>query len=67
MSMRRQQRKRMLAEAAKRWGNELPGVAPANVRDLLQTEANRPMRAGNAELPRTSLFGDGHLQRELFK
>lgn len=64
--MRRQQRKRRRAEAAKRWGTELPGVAQTTVRGVLQAEADKPMRAGNAEPLHTSLFGDAHLQKEMF-
>jgi hypothetical protein len=56
----------MLAEATKRWGTELPGVSPAAVRALLQSEADKPMRAGNAGPEHQGLFGEARNQKELF-
>lgn len=67
MSLRRQQRKRMLHQAAQRWADaELPGLDPRKVIEILQFEADRPMRGGNAEPSHTSIFGDSHKQKELF-
>lgn len=43
-----------------------PFLAPATLREILAHEAKAPMRAGNAEPAHTSLFGDAHLQKELF-
>lgn len=65
--MRRQQRKRMLHEAAQRLASaHLPGVEPESVRGILQKEANKPMQGGRADLQHNGLFGDGHKQKELF-
>lgn len=41
-------------------------VKPATVREILASEAKAPMRAGAAELPNNSLWGDSHKQTELF-
>lgn len=65
--MRRQQRKRMLHEAAQRLAHaHLAGIEPEKVRDILQKEAEKPMRAGNAEPEYRGLFGEGRKQKELF-
>lgn len=65
--MRRQQRKRMLHEAAQRLARaHLPGVEPESVREILQNEAQKPMRAGNADPEYRGLFGPGRNQKELF-
>lgn len=67
VTLRRQQRKRMLHEAAQRLARaHLPGVEPETVRDILQTEANKPMRGPSADLQHGGLFGDGRKQKELF-
>ena len=44
----------------------LPTVAPETVAMILRAEAEKPMRGGNLDLPHASLFGDAHLQKELF-
>lgn len=68
MTMRRQQRKRMLHEAAQRLAStHLAGVEPETVRGVLQREADKPLRGPSAELTNAGLFGDSHLQQELFK
>lgn len=65
--MRRQQRNRMLHDAAQRLASaHLPSIEPATVRTVLQAEANRPMQGGRADLQHEGLFGDGHKQKELF-
>ena len=48
---------------------ELHGFAsiePETLRSILEHEAKKPQRGGDRELAHTSLFGDGHKQRELF-
>jgi hypothetical protein len=65
--MRRQQRKRMLHEAAQRLAStHLAGVEPETIRGILQAEANKPMKAGNAGPVCKGLFGEGRNQKELF-
>ena len=44
----------------------LPTVEAETVKMILRAEAEKPMRAGNQDLPHTSLFGDAHLQISLF-
>ncbi|MGE3247313.1 MAG: hypothetical protein AB7F96_22735 [Beijerinckiaceae bacterium] len=44
----------------------LNGVTQETVKDLLQAEADRPLKGGDRDLPHTSLFGDGHRQKLLF-
>jgi hypothetical protein len=42
------------------------GVAEATVGEILQREADRPLRGLSRELGSDSLFGDAHLQKGLF-
>lgn len=44
---------------------QMPGVAPEVLSDALRLEAARPLRGGDADLPASSLFGDGHRQVDL--
>lgn len=44
----------------------LPDIKRETMREVLAQEAARPMRAGAADLQHDGLFGDAHLQRELF-
>jgi len=46
--------------------DSLPGIDPPKVKDILNAEAAKPMRGGNADLTPDSLFGDGRLQMELW-
>jgi hypothetical protein len=64
---RRTDRQKLLAQKL-RLAREtsLPTVAPETVAGILRAEAARPMRGGALDMPHRSLFGDAHLQRELF-
>jgi hypothetical protein len=44
----------------------LPDIERERVVDLLRAEACKPLIGGNRELAHDSLWGDSHLQRELF-
>lgn len=46
--------------------SDLQFLSPATVREVLATEAEKPMRAGNKDLAHESLFGDAHKQIDLF-
>ena len=43
----------------------LPSIDRPKLKDILQLEANRPLRGGNSDLAPDSLFGDGRQQLEL--
>lgn len=45
---------------------QLAGVEPSTLKQILDREAARPMRGGDAELGYDSLFGDSHKQPSLF-
>ena len=60
-------RKRLALRAKMAQAPTMPGVASTTTRDILAAEVAAPMRGGNADLPHKSLFGDSHLQQELFK
>lgn len=64
---RRTDRNRALAQKL-RLAREstLPTVAPETVAGILRAEADKPMRGGALDMPHKSLFGDAHLQQELF-
>jgi hypothetical protein len=59
-------RKRLVLRSKLATLTTLPNVAPTTTRDILAAEIASPMRGGNQELPHVSLFGDSHLQRNLF-
>lgn len=66
-SLRQQRRVRLDYETLRNdVARALPGVAPASTKEILEREAERPLRGSNAELSHASLFGDGHKQKELF-
>lgn len=44
----------------------LPEIERETVRGLLAAEIAKPLRGGNLDLPLDSLWGDSHLQKELF-
>ena len=46
---------------------QLAGVEAVGVRQILDREAARPLRGGDRELDHDSLFGDAHLQTDLFR
>ena len=45
----------------------LPVVGLADARQVLQHEADKPMRGAAAELQHDGLFGDAYLQVEMFQ
>lgn len=59
-------RKRLIVRAKLAHLPTMPGVKATTTRDIIAAEIAEPMRGGNAELPHKSLFGDSHLQRDLF-
>lgn len=68
LSKERQRRERLyrIALADAKAHVEADAIPAATLRDILQHEAAQPLRGGNAEMSHTSLFGDSHLQKELF-
>jgi hypothetical protein len=44
----------------------LPTIPGETIRDVLAAESAKPMRGGARDLQHDGLFGDGHLQRDLF-
>lgn len=42
------------------------GIAPQTPRAILQREADRAIAGGTRDMAHDSLFGDAHLQKELF-
>lgn len=59
-------RRRLLVEKMKQEGL-LPGVAKATTRELLESEAKRPLFGQSQPMSPGSLFGDGFKQKELFQ
>ena len=57
---------RLRYELARDAEASLPGVAAAKARDILQREADRPLRGGSADMQHNGLFGDAHKQLDLF-
>ena len=45
----------------------LPTVAPETLRDVLQAEAVAPLKGPARDMRHDGLFGDSHLQIDLFK
>ena len=66
MTRRTDRRARLLAAIKMGEIRGFQAVKPATVKELLAHEAEKPMRAGNQDLPHTSRFGDAHLQISLF-
>lgn len=66
MTRANERRKRLLQAVESGNLRGFQAVNPATLREILACEANAPMRAGAAALPHKSLFGESHLQRELF-
>ena len=45
----------------------MPVIGRASTRHVLQCEAERALRGGDADLQHDGLFGDGFRQKEMFK
>jgi len=43
-----------------------PGIEPQTVRAILQREADKTIRGDGPDMAHDGIFGDGHLQKELF-
>lgn len=59
------ERRRRLTVAAARMSGHLPTLERVTVREILDAEARRPMRGGQADLQHGGLFGDAMKQQEL--
>lgn len=44
----------------------LPAIERETIAGVLAAEAEKPMRGGSRDLPHDGIFGDSHLQKELF-
>ena len=58
---------RIRMELAKQARPQLPECPRASLHAILATEARRPLAGKGKPLDHTSLFGDSHLQREMFQ
>jgi hypothetical protein len=66
VSRKKERKERLAAKVSLSKAAMLPTVAAPTIRQILESEASRPMRGGNRDLPATSLFGDPHKQTTLF-
>jgi hypothetical protein len=60
------QRAQQIAYAVAMGAKALPGIQPANLKQMLELEAAKPLRGGAKELGADGLFGDGMKQGGLF-
>ena len=69
MAKRKKERERALWQRiAFAQQSRLPGSGfePAALKELLELEATKPLRGGDADLPHNSIFGDSHKQGSMF-
>ena len=65
-TIRTERRDRLKSEMEAQARPQLPGHATAPLRSILATEATRPLRGGDMPLGHASLFGDSHMQKDMF-